>query len=154
MGEQMGGHRIFGLIEDRSDDDQRQRPRYRVLLSATLVTTADEQPVKLRDLSASGALIEGATLPAPGTDILIRRGGMELFATIAWRDGTRAGVEFDRPISDTQLWEQIHQAPPQETPVAVPDHRRPGFGRSGLSAEERRVAAAWANPAGRLASRA
>lgn len=149
----MGGHRILGLIEGRAEDDQRQRPRYRVLLSAVLITTADEQSVRVRDLSATGAMIEGARLPPPGTDVLIRRGSVEFFASVAWRDGTRGGVEFDQPISDTQLWEQIHQAPRQPVSASNREHRRPGFGRNRLSEEDRQLAAAWVNPAGRLACR-
>ena len=82
-------------IVDAAAPDARREPRFRVLLVARLFTTSGERNVKLRDISANGAMIEGDRLPAPGTDVLLRRGSLELIATIVWaRDGC-AGLEFD-----------------------------------------------------------
>ena len=112
-------------IVDAAAPDARREPRFRVLLVARLFTTSGERNVKLRDISANGAMIECDRLPAPGTDVLLRRGSLELIATIVWaRDGC-AGLEFDEPLTEAELWLQVNapqlaevEAAPAPVPVA------------------------------------
>jgi hypothetical protein len=98
--------------------DLRRSPRFAVLLVAKLVTTWGERIVKLRNMSATGAMIEGDRIPPPGTDILLQRGSLELFATIMWTRGKEAGLEFEEPLSQTELWMQVN-AP--SCPANAPD---------------------------------
>src|SRR5688500_4089051 len=102
----MGSHAMLSLADGQPD--QRQSPRYRVLLIARLVTTWSERIVKLRNLSATGAMIEGHRIPPVGTDLLLQRGSLEVFATIVWREGEQAGLEFDQPLTETELWMQVN----------------------------------------------
>jgi hypothetical protein len=88
--------------------DARRSPRFRVLLVARLITTCGERIVKLRNISATGAMIEGDRLPPEGTDILLRRGSLELFATLVWVEGKQAGLEFDVPLTQAELWMQVN----------------------------------------------
>ena len=106
----MGSHAM--LVRADGAPDQRRSPRYRVLLIARLVTTCSERIVKLRDLSATGAMIEGPRIPAAGTDILLQRGSLEVFGTIVWKKEMQAGIEFAEPLTETMLWMQVN-APQQ-----------------------------------------
>ena len=61
-------------------------------------------PVRIRNLSETGALIEGASLPGgrcPGPV----RGDLQVAATIAWSGGGRCGVRFDRPTPVRMDWQ-------------------------------------------------
>lgn len=146
----MASQAMLKLISGE-DHDGRRSLRHRVFLSVKLITTTKEVPVKLRNLSATGALLEGDKLPAVGTDLILRRGSLEVFATVRWVDGGRAGVEFDEPLAEHKLWAQIAAAPspPEGSPTI--DHRRPGLRCRALSADERATAQAWAHPQGRSA---
>ena len=102
----MGSHAMLARADGAPD--QRRSPRYRVLLIARLVTTCSERIVKLRDLSATGAMIEGPRIPAAGTDILLQRGSLEVFGTIVWKKEMQAGIEFAEPLTETMLWMQVN----------------------------------------------
>ena len=84
-------------------DHAPRAPRTNLLLSASIETTAGEAPVRVRNLSEGGAMLEGTALPAPGERLLLRRAMLTIAGTCAWRDGNRCGVRFDRPIS-VQQW--------------------------------------------------
>jgi hypothetical protein len=117
----MGSHAMLSLTDGQPD--QRRSPRYRVLLIARLVTTWNERIVKLRDLSATGAMIEGHRVPPVGTDILLQRGSLEVFGTIVWTKGEQAGVEFDQPLTETELWMQVNAPQFIEEPQAPAPRR-------------------------------
>jgi len=102
----MGSQKMLAFVDGAPE--QRRSPRYRVLLIARLVTTCSERIVKLRDLSTSGAMIEGPRIPAVGTDILLQRGSLEVFGTIVWAKDMQAGIEFDEPLTETMLWMQVN----------------------------------------------
>jgi hypothetical protein len=46
-------------------------------------------------MSTTGALIEGAALPAAGAAIILRRGALEAPATTVWSEPGKAGLAFD-----------------------------------------------------------
>jgi len=109
--------------------EQRDGPRYRVLLVAKLVTTTDEQPVKIRDISTWGAMVEGGKLFAKGTDLILKRGATELFGRVAWNNGRRCGLEFDDALSSAELAGFIKQSARSEPELPQP------FARSGIAPE-------------------
>lgn len=153
------GTRIVGsqgnlrLVADGPELAPRTNRTFRVLLSANLITTTDEIAVKLRDLSCDGAMIEAMRLPSAGTDVILKRGGLELFATVAWSAGCRANLTFESAIPEAELLRQIHQPASDAMPSAEAEKRRPGFRQVALSEGERELASEWANPAGRHAYR-
>jgi hypothetical protein len=131
-----------------------ERPeQYRVLLSAMLVTTTTERPVKIRNLATTSAQIEGLNLPAQGTDVILKRGTLEIFATMAWSEGRRGALHFETALSSDEMLAQIHPARTPPPTVDAEDYRRPGFQNAPLSEEDRKTVANWATPAGRLAYR-
>ncbi len=114
------------MLSPPSDDEPeaRRSQRFRVLLVATLLTTTGERIVKLRNLSATGAMIEGERLPAPGTDVLLRRGSLELFARLVWSEDKEAGLEFYEPLTQAELWLEVNaphfEEEEEEAPLPEP----------------------------------
>ena len=97
----------------------RRKPRFCVLLNAELVTTTDEQAVKVRDISVGGARLEAQRPIARGRDLILRRGTIELFAQTRWLSGNECGIEFDDAISETEMLAFLHE--PAKRPAFVPE---------------------------------
>lgn len=84
------------LVEGMS---ARSTPRSHLFLSAVLHFDNISAAIRLRDLSASGARVEGATLPATGAKATIRRGDLHATGTIVWHNQTGCGLRFDSPLA-------------------------------------------------------
>jgi hypothetical protein len=72
--------------------------RRNLLLSATIEAGAIKAPVRIRNLSESGALIDGAALPEAGAALVLRRLELEIGAMTVWRKDGRCGIRFDGTI--------------------------------------------------------
>ena len=68
-------------------------------MAATLSVGSDSFPVKLRDLSSEGALIEGVILPTSGTNVCLSRGSLNVVAEVVWCRAGRAGLRFESSVS-------------------------------------------------------
>ena len=79
-------------------DNGRQQPRRHLYLSATLCSVSGSYPVNVRNISPSGVLIEAANLPAPGSEIVLKRGYLQSAGEIVWVKGRQAGVAFRSPV--------------------------------------------------------
>ena len=110
--------RVEGVNPTGKED--RRNPRFCVLLNAELVTTTDEQAVKVRDLSVGGARLEAQRPIAPGRDLILRRGAIELFAQIRWLSGNECGVEFDDAISEAEMLAFLHEPAKRSSFVPEP----------------------------------
>jgi hypothetical protein len=87
-----------------TDGDHAPRaPRTNLLLSATVETSAGGAPVRVRNLSGDGAMLEGDHLPETGERLVLRRAVLTVAGACVWRSGNRCGVRFDRSIS-VQQW--------------------------------------------------
>jgi hypothetical protein len=128
--------------------ERRDGPRYRVLLVATLVTTTDEQPIKIRDISTWGAMVEGGKLFSKGTDLILKRGSTELFARVTWNNGRRCGLLFDDALSHSELTDFIKQSAKAE-PEKQETFRRSGIAPEPLTPEQWELIKAWGHTAGR-----
>lgn len=82
----------------QQDKIERSVPRTHLFLSATIRFDRVTAAVRLRDLSESGARIEGVSLPAIGKTAQISRGSLQMAGTIVWREGKACGVRFDDPL--------------------------------------------------------
>lgn len=78
---------------------QARATRKNLFLSAQIEAGALKAPVRIRNLSESGAMIEGAALPNPGTQLTLHRLEMEIGALVVWQTAGRCGVQFDGKIS-------------------------------------------------------
>lgn len=81
----------------------RALPRTRLFLSATIRFERVSAPIRVRDLSACGARIEGARLPAVGIVAQISRGELTASGMIVWRDSNGCGMRFDQSL-DLDQW--------------------------------------------------
>ena len=82
-----------------NDADQRRNARTNLLLSATASARGRTVPIRIRNVSECGALIEGAGLPMEGETLELKRGDLEICATVAWAAGNKRGVRFDRLVA-------------------------------------------------------
>ena len=89
---------------------RRASPRYTVLLNARVLTAAGTLQVTIRDLSLEGAMIQGAIAPKAGCRLLLHRRSLVVPATVVWQSGGRAGLRFEQPLSDQQLYREVDRA--------------------------------------------
>ena len=75
-------------------DDSRRLARTHLFVAATLSFAGGSAPVHVRNMSPSGALIEGAVLPGQGEPATLRRGSLEAIVKIVWTSDRKAGVSF------------------------------------------------------------
>jgi hypothetical protein len=83
--------------------DHRAEGRANVFLGAVLDSGAGSVPVRIRNISAKGALIDGPILPEPGAKVRLVRGMLQASGTLAWEAQGHAGVSFEEPI-DVEAW--------------------------------------------------
>jgi hypothetical protein len=124
----MASKAMLNLVTEGGHDIRRRWSRQPMILAARLITVTNEYRVRIRDLSAGGARVQGEELPAQGTDVLLKRGEFETFGTIVWVHEGQAGIAFDQPLEDAKV--AALRAAPIYTPTpTAEDYRRPGFGR-------------------------
>ena len=119
----------------------RRSRRSPVLLAASIEVNGALVPVKLRNLSEVGALIEGDRLPQEGACTIFERKEMQLPGRVVWVQGKYAGVAFDTPLNREQVLRHI-PAPRAKRDVHA-DFRRPGFTSRPLTDYERRNLETW-----------
>lgn len=78
---------------------QTRAPRKNLLLSATLRSASVIGPVRIRNLSEKGAMVEGEALPEPGSALILQRLEVEMQGVVVWRVDGRCGIRFDGAIS-------------------------------------------------------
>jgi hypothetical protein len=69
-----------------------------LFLGAVLYSNAGSCPVHVRDISPTGALIEGTIVPEVGEEMVLRRAKLEVSGKIAWKAGRKAGLAFKTVI--------------------------------------------------------
>lgn len=95
--------------------------------------------VKLRNLSAEGALVEGDGLPATGQQIRFRKGDLSVAGEIVWTSNKRAGIHFHQPLTPEALLRHV----PTPRPRVLPAFRRPGLGTRPMTDVERSLERLW-----------
>ena len=90
----------------------RRAERVHLFLVATLYFDRVSNPVRVRNLSASGALVEGAVLPPTGTAVMLRRGALEAPGTAVWSEAGKAGLTFNG-LLEVADWLPVKEAKPQ-----------------------------------------
>ena len=69
--------------------------RTNVFVLAAISADRVSGAVRIRNLSPSGALIEGAALPLPGEPLVLRRGENSIGGKVVWCHDGKAGLRFD-----------------------------------------------------------
>ena len=132
-----------GAHLDTPNIGRRAASRARLQASATLQSIARDSRVTVRNLSCTGAMVEGDDLPLPGRTVLFKRDGIEEMATIVWSENGRCGLEFFDPISHDEVVRQSRALPERPEPKPAPYYWREGR-EERLSVEEWHEAKAWA----------
>ena len=55
-------------------------------------------PVRVRNISRTGALVEGAALPRIGTVVRLSRASLSASGSVIWLEQGKAGLQFDAPV--------------------------------------------------------
>ena len=104
----------FSLTPEESAKPERPRsPRRRMAFKGVIETSSDKGTVSIRNLSCTGAMVEGENLPNTGRDIILTFKGLELFGRVVWCDGRRCGLHFDEELNSSQVLE-LHQITPEQ----------------------------------------
>lgn len=126
----------------------RKSRRSPVYLAASVEIAGVPQPVKLRNLSEEGALIESERLPLEGTMTFFERNELRLKSRVVWVEGRYAGIAFARPLRQEEVLRHV----PQPRQLVQGDFRRPGLACRPLTAHERTMIEKWmvSSPQGNL----
>lgn len=117
----------------------RRSRRSNVLLTATVEVGGRAIPVKLRNLSEEGALIEGDELPIEGSETLFARKELNVPSRVAWVQGRYAGIAFASKLEAHEVLRHIPQ-PVRSHPI---EYRRPGLACRELTPHERKMIERW-----------
>lgn len=100
---------------------RRGAARARVQLNAVLETTTGAIPIVIRNLSCTGAMLEGPNLPKPNREAILKRGQIDAIGVVVWSKGDRCGFHFFDPIAEATV---VHLArtPPEPAPGSLPQH--------------------------------
>jgi hypothetical protein len=83
--------------------ERRAATRASLYLAASLYHDGHAAPVKIRNISATGALLDSAAIFAAGTLVQLVRGSLIVHGLIAWAQNGRYGLKFSGSI-DVHQW--------------------------------------------------
>ena len=126
-------------MDESTMTQNRRSRRSPVLLAASVEVDGVVMPVKLRNLSEEGALIEGESLPPEGTTTFFERNDLRLKSRVVWVEGRYAGVAFARSLKSEEVLRNV----PKPRLRIDPDFRRPGLACRPLTTDERKMVERW-----------
>lgn len=85
---------------------KRDEKRSRVFLSADIECGGKVVAARIRDISATGALLESDFAPAQGKTVQVACGKVILQGRVAWVDRCWFGIEFETPLLMSKLVDQ------------------------------------------------
>lgn len=81
------------------DEHRRGEPRHPLIWSGDILFSHDCVPVRLRNISATGALAECDAVFPPDAEVLLDLGKAgQHFARVSWSRGDQVGLKFTRPF--------------------------------------------------------
>jgi len=81
-----------------------RQPRKNLLLAATIEADGLRVPVRIRNLSEGGAMVDGSALPRTGTLLTLTRAEIEVGGRVVWQTQGRCGVAFDTTAITVDEW--------------------------------------------------
>lgn len=97
--------------------ESRRAKRSHVVMAARLRSRSGDVPVKVKNLSSTGACADCPDPLQPGDPVQLIRGDLVIPATVAWAVEGKIGIQFLEPI-DEQLFRAQGQA--SGSSVAMP----------------------------------
>lgn len=89
-----------------ADDEHRAAPRHPLIWNGTLHHDYQSDPVRVRNISGTGAMIETSAMVRVGSEPLLELGeAVSLSATIEWAVGDQVGLRFHSPFNMNLLAE-------------------------------------------------
>ncbi len=110
--------------ETEHDSDLRQGPRTAMFVTGTCISNNRVQPVRIRNMSRDGALLEGAILPAPGDQFELVRAHLRVSARSMWVSGNQCGVSFKAPIDVAEWMSRLAPSHQQQVDALVHQARQ------------------------------
>jgi hypothetical protein len=86
-------------IDPERTPDARAAQRSNVFLAAVLQGPGFSAPVKVRNMSSTGALVEAAAVPDAAVSVRLIRGSLMVPAVVAWSEERRCGLRFSSIVS-------------------------------------------------------
>jgi hypothetical protein len=105
-------------------EDPRADQRSHVFLMAVLRAGSTSCPVRVRNISVHGALLEGSGLPSEKSIVALRRGSLSVSGQIAWIAGRHCGIRFSKPINVAEWVDRAGPVGQQRIDSAVAEFRR------------------------------
>ena len=99
-----------GESSDPGASARARAPRKNLLLTATIRSQGVTAPVRIRNLSEKGAMVDGQALPEPGASLILQRLEVEMRGVVAWRAEGRCGIPFEGAASVDE-WVAGRRAP-------------------------------------------
>jgi hypothetical protein len=130
-------------------DEGRRQPRTHLFVAAILYSGGRAAPVRIRNMSPSGALLEGAGIAEAGTAVTLKRGSLEAFGVVAWSADLKAGIAFSGPVEIASWMSRkppSHQARVDDIVAEIrtgqprPDHGKPATKANGAGSLETELA--------------
>jgi hypothetical protein len=86
-------------MQSAAAPDNRSNERSNMFVMGTLYASGGSTPVRIRNLSRTGALIEAAALPPKGTAVRLSRGTLSVAGAMMWVTGGKGGVQLASSVS-------------------------------------------------------
>jgi hypothetical protein len=95
----LSGSEHSGHVENATSDEHRTEARSNIFVTATLHASGGTTPVRIRNMSRHGALVEAAALPPSGQPMRLSRGNLSVAGEIMWVAGAKAGLHFESDVA-------------------------------------------------------
>jgi len=79
--------------------DARSAPRTNMFIAATLYWDQHRNPVKVRNMSLTGALVQSPVVPPAGARVHLIRGSFSAEGRVVWADKNRCGLHMMTPVN-------------------------------------------------------
>ena len=86
-------------LDDQPVGDKRMQPRSSMFLAAVMRAGMEQAPVKVRNMSPNGAMVDTSLAPTRGTSVDLMRGPLIARGTVIWSSGNRVGLRFSSDVS-------------------------------------------------------
>jgi hypothetical protein len=117
-------------------NDNRSEGRSNVFLAAALETAAGSIPVRIRNISSEGALLDGPSFPPLDTRVTLARGGLSAAGKIVWQEEGYCGISFDERIAIVEWVKRVGHSGQQRVDGIVAAIRKSGTVPEELQAVE------------------
>ena len=121
-------------MDESSITQNRRARRSNLLMAATIESDDRSFSVTLRNLSATGALIEAKENLTAGSSVVFRKKDLQVRGTIAWVSDRRAGIAFETALDPQTVLRHI----PAPRHRIEPSFKRPGLATVEMTPQERR----------------